>query len=44
EEERKKNLEEKKDMARKMLQRGMGVEDIHTIIELPKEIIRSLLS
>jgi predicted transposase/invertase (TIGR01784 family) len=43
EEERKKNLEEKKDMARKMLQIGMSVKDIHNVTNLPEEVVHSLL-
>jgi len=42
EEERRKNEEEKKDMARKMLKRGMSVEDVSAITGLSSEIIQSL--
>jgi predicted transposase/invertase (TIGR01784 family) len=39
EEERKKNLEEKKDMVRKMLQMGMSIKDVHNVTNLPEDIV-----
>jgi predicted transposase/invertase (TIGR01784 family) len=42
EEERKKNEEEKKNMARKMLAKGIDIEDVQEFTDLPLKVIQSL--
>jgi hypothetical protein len=42
EEERKKNEQEKRDMARKMLAKRISIEDVNELTNLPMDVIRSL--